>query len=331
LLWLLLFGNKKAGIKPHLGAAAMMLFLLWLMSGIEGMPAFENAEDVIDALGQGLGKATNSRRFIREMLSDLTFSFLDDIISDEGKAVDIADSLTEAFVRGPVSAYTGGDVSGRFSLGRFFPGTKMLVPSNWGDANMGDMLSSSGLPFFGLLGQIGQALYALWQGKVKKAATLASPRSAQNAMQGAGMIATGEYRDKDGKLIQEVSTAEGIAKMIGLHPESVGKESRVRAYLAQDMKIRKTVVSRIIDTWSQGILEKDRAKGDVLIKDAIEMNQKWNKDNPEMPIKLKRGAYGGIPLAVKKKVNDARRTANERMMKRAPKQMRRYIDETLSE
>ena len=304
-------------------AAAMMLFILFMLAGIEGEPFAENIEDMIDALGRWGGLNTNSRAKLRELITAGAYGLLNDMTDDETAKM-AAGLITEALMRGPLSVSTGIDFSGRFSMGRPIPGTRML---------------SQGLTVKDVLGMYGPpgAIFANWfeaiqllrEGKTTQAAKMASPRSVQNAAQGTSMWRTGEYRDIKGRKVGEATKTEAIAKMAGLHPENIGRGSRARSIVMDTLDVRRTKQEEIIAEWTSGILDDDQQQ----IDEARKRWNEWNDKNPEYPITLQMSRKArGIPVAVLKRVQEANLTAEERLIKATPKaarpEVRRQLEGT---
>ena len=163
------------------------------------------------------------------------------------------------------------------------------------------------------------ALKSLYRGKVSEAAANAAPRSVQNVSQGVRMMRTGEYKTPGGAKVADVTKKEAAFKTLGLHPESVSQQSRARAMVTETLAIRSAKSQEIVAQWSQGILDKDPAQ----IRKARDALIEWNKKNPESRITYQYGGdVPGVPSAVVKRVQDMRKTADQRLLRSTPKAAR---------
>ena len=303
-------------------AAAMMLFILFMLAGIEGEPFAENIEDMVDALGRWGGLNTNSRAKLRELITAGAYGLLNDM-TDEETAKTAAHRITEALMRGPLSVATGIDFSGRFSMGRPLPGTKMLSQG----LSVREVASMYGPPG-AIFANWFEAIKLLGEGKTTAAVKIASPRSVQNVAQGTSMFTTGEYRDIKGRKVDEATKAEAVAKMLGLHPENIGRGSRARSIVMDTQDLRESKQEEIYAKWASGILDKDPEQ----IKAAKDALKDWNTKNPKARIVPKMSSVRpGTPQAVVERVRAARRTADQRLLKAAPKTMRPEVRRQLEE
>jgi len=271
----------------------MMLGLLVLMAGAEGLPFAEDLEDVVDTLGQWLGFTTNTGKWT-------------------GKT--IGNTLGKEFER-PILKGLGGmlplDLHSRLGMQNLLPGTSFFKPSEVDKTR--DVAEAFG-PAGGLMQNFSQALQLMARGKWDRAAVMAAPKAARDAYNGAHIAVTGESLDTKGRLaMKDMTAVEGFGKAIGFNPQRAAIEGETKRKLMLDKNLRTVRMDDIASDWADGILRKDTEKQ----KEARERFREWNKNNPELRIN------GNQMLrSVQERVKAARRTAEQRFLKSVPKALR---------
>jgi hypothetical protein len=234
---------------PHRMRALAILFLA---SGMQGLPFVEDFEDIIDAIGQWLGHGTNSKKWVRQNAASW--------LGDAGAQ----------FVLHGVSAILPIDISARMGVGNLIPGTEALKRSS----------TDKGRDVAEVLGPVGGVGEKILQGKPADALV---PKAIMDAYKAYQMWTTGQYRNSDGALIaRDVTKGEAIAKGIGFNPDRIAVQGRKVWENSQDVRLAKDVESEITGKWAQGIVEKDPSK----IREARQQLVDWNRRNPTMRIKI---------------------------------------------
>lgn len=278
-------------------AAGLMLGLLILASGIQGAPGADDLDDLIDTILQSLGYRGNVKKAKRDALKKLAGERMADIVMYG------------------LSAETPIDVQSRLGLGNLFPATGVFKPSEQNKASqLAEILGPPG----GLAKTVGDFIDASQSGQRGSAFGAFSPVFIRNIAKAVQMAESGQYKDSRGRKVENVDITDAIIKGIGFQPQNVANQSRLSQLVRQDIAQVKDVESDIASIWAQGINEKDRSE----IARAREMLNAWNKKNPETPIRIN---YQQITRRVK----EMRKERSERLAKTAPKEMRRYVNDSL--
>lgn len=280
------------------------LGVLILMSGLSGLPGSDDADDVLDTIGQYLGYNTNTKEWKEKIVNDM-------LGKEAGQ-----------FALHGVSSFLPIDIGSRLSVGNVIPGTAILKKSETDKTR--DVMEFAGAA--GSLAQKGVQAFEASQGregvigKVQAIAHAALPKALSDAYQALDMVQTGYYRDYKGKNVQKVSEADALFKMLGLQPTKVSEPKQRERMVQQDIAMTKAVEADIADLWADGIYAKNQNK----VKEAKEMLAEWNRKNPETPIKVKMSQ-------IMKRVKAMKQTSGERLMKTAPKELRKFANESLND
>lgn len=280
------------------------LGVLILMSGLSGLPGSDDADDVLDTIGQYLGYNTNTKEWKEKIVNDM-------LGKEAGQ-----------FALHGVSSFLPIDIGSRLSVGNVIPGTAILKKSETDKTR--DVMEFAGAA--GSLAQKGVQAFEASQGregvigKVQAIAHAALPKALSDAYQALDMVQTGYYRDYKGKNVQKVSEADALFKMLGLQPTKVSEPKQRERMVQQDIAMTKAVEADIADLWADGIYAKNQNK----VKEAKEMLAEWNRKNPETPIKVKMSQ-------IMKRVKAMKQTSGERLMKTAPKELRKFASESLND
>lgn len=281
-------------------AALLAVAVLALVGGADELPFLKDVEDVVDGLLQRLGynfsTETARNRFLAELI---------------GK--DAAQ-----FVAKGISGLPGApiDVSGRLGMGNLIPGTGLFLKRQ--------DYTNDVLEIAGPAAKLGQNIFRgageLVAGRPVEAVTAVLPVAAQNAIKGASMAATGEYRDTKGRKVLDTTLGEAVAKAIGFQPNSVARTQEAAREVARTIELVKLEKSEIQSDWAQGL-----ADGDTdAVQSARERLMNWNRSNPEAPIRVS-------VRDIRKKVLTLQQDRATRLAKTAPKAMRGEIKKTLEE
>jgi hypothetical protein len=288
--------ERRAGQK----AALLALAVLFLMAGADGLPFAEDAQDVIDGVLQRMGYNFSSKQRMREFLA-----------RQLGK--DGADFVTRG-----VSGIGGVpiDVSGRLGMGNLIPGTGLFQKKKDHTRDLAEFAGVAG----DFAQRVGTSAEQLVKGDIAGAAKTYSPTAARNLAKAYEMATTGEYRDDRGYKVIDATIGEAFAKAIGFQPNDVAQVQRATRE-AQTQKDRYSVAAaEIRAVWAKALYEGDKA-GVVEAREALD---RWNRQNPEQPIRA------NMP-AILRRVREMRKTKAERVADSTPKGIRASVKEQLDE
>lgn len=280
------------------------LGILIMLAGLSGLPFADDADDIIDTVGQSLGYNTNSKEWKENVLTDMV-----------GKTY-AQYALYGASHGSPI------DFSQRVGLGNLVPGTGLLKRS---EPNKTRDIAEFVGPVGGMFNKAMDSAAAMQsrQGAIQKAGVglkAILPLALTNLAQGVDMASTGQYHDYRGKNVTSVDMVDAVMKSIGFQPRSVAETRRPERFLTQDITMAKTVESDIVELWADGVNENDSDK----ISEARSMLSDWNTKNPETPIRIK-------PKQVQTRVRAMKLTSRQRLMKTAPRELRRHVAEELND
>lgn len=283
---------------------AIALGVLILMSGLSGLPGSDDADDILDTIGQYLGYNTNTKEWKEKIVRDM-----------------VGKDATNFALHG-ISSVLPFDIGSRLSVGNVIPGTAILKKSETDKTR--DVMEFAG-PAGGVLQKLVQAFEASQTrntllGKAQAVAHEAMPKAFSDAYQAMDMMQTGYYRDYKGKNVRKTDSIDATFKLLGFQPTSISEPRSHERMLQQDIALVKSIESDIADLWANGVYEKDQSK----VKEAKESLENWNKKNPETPIKIKMNQ-------ILKRVKAMKQTSADRMLKTTPKELRNMAKEALSE
>lgn len=254
---------RMAGSGPDGRKAALLgLGVLFLMSGLQGLPGADDLDDVIDGLMQRLGYNFSSKMAKREFFAKLF---------GEGGA---------AFLMKGASGLPGApiDVAGRLGLGNLIPGTGLFTKKTDHTQDVAELFGPAG----SFAKQGFTAADKLTQGEVGGAFSALLPVAAQNAVKAADMASTGMYRDQAGRKVIDTDSYDAMVKAIGFQPNDVAKVQQASREVQGLIGLNKMREAEIADKWARGIFEKDAG----MVQDARQDLADWNRQNPESPIKV---------------------------------------------
>jgi hypothetical protein len=282
-------------------AALIMLAVLMLMSGEEGLPFAQDLDDIIDTIGQQIfGRDTNMKRWKREMAYDI-----------------LGKSLGDLFLYG-ISAKLPLDFSGRFSLGNLIPGTAMFKKSS--AESTGREIAEAAGPAGGLVTQAMDAFEAWSANNYGKAVENLSPKAVKDLISAAQMAKTGYAVDRAGRKVVDTTLGDAAIKAVGFNPTVVAEDTRKTMPVQQDVALQRNVEASIVDQWVRGIVQNDEA----MIQAAQKRRDDWNAKNPRTPIVIG-------PQQIRSKVKNQRLEKKERLLRSTPKEMRGRVASELAE
>lgn len=275
-------------------AALIMLAVLALAAGEEGLPFVQDIDDLIDTVGQLFGLDTNMRRNKREMAYA--------ILSKE---------LGDLFLYG-LSSQMPLDVSGRLGLGNFIPGTALLKKSDE-QMRVRNAIELLG-PAAGMGAQLGDAYDAATEGNSGKAFQNLAPKAIKDLMAAGEMAHKGYAGDVKGRKVVDVGLGDAAIKASGFNPTKIAQAHRKTMPLQQDISLHRITESSIANQWARGVKDED---ADV-VADAQKRRDQWNKSNPDLPITINANQ-------IKQRVRALSIDKDARVLKNTPKEIRGNI------
>ena len=292
-----LWGDKLLP-KP---AAVTALSVLVLAAGLNGLPGADDLDDLIDTVGNWLGYATNSKRWKREVLSDMA--------GDAAANFMLHGMSTLPFF--PI------DVQQRMGLANLVPGTGLLNPTRKDKAReVAEVAGVAGSTAMAM----GDFAGALAGGDVRRAALAMLPTAMRNLVQASEMAATGEYRDSRGRLVREVGAGDVAAKAIGFQPPAIADQYRRMRDVQGDIDILTAKQAEFNGRYARASMDGDQRSMIELRQDIAD----WNVQNPELPVRLNLAT-------IRSKIAEMRLTKEERFAKAAPKSIRERVRDAVSE
>jgi hypothetical protein len=208
------------------------------------------------------------------------------------------------------------DVSGRLGLGNLIPGTGLFTKKT---DHTSDVTELAG-PVADLAKRAFQAGGQAVKGDVVGASTTLLPLAGRNLVKAWDMQKMGMYRDQSGKKVIDTDSTEALFKAIGFQPNAVKQVQDATGEAQRTIGLNKLRETEIANKWAQGLFEKDNEK----VQDARNELAQWNKDNPDMPIRIN---YSQIF----KRTKEMRLTKEQRIAKTAPKEIRATVRRELAE
>lgn len=280
--------------------AAILLAMMFLAAGAEGLPFAEDLEDILDAVGQKLGYATNSKKWLA---LNLQAGFQDWLGLPRDTAVMVAEMVRKGVFAGTPLASIGT----RVGMGNVLPGTNVFQTGADVGREVTDAIgAAAGVAVSGY-----QALDLAVRGEWGRAAEKALPRGVANVVKGARQLEEGRETDPFGKEVAKVSADEAALQMIGIGSRSVAHAYEVKGILKQDEAYLKIVEDRIADKWAQAIIDKDPEKANEARAELREHNER----NPDAKIRI-------TPAQIQSRVKNLRRTGEQNALRGVAKERR---------
>lgn len=284
---------KRLPVKQRM----LMLGVLVLAAGLEGLPFADDLEDLIDTLMQWGGYSWNTKAELRKKTTDL-----------------LGETGSDVALRG-LSTLLPLDLHGRLGTGNLIPGTGILKQSQIDKTR--DIQEFFG-PAAGLLASLGDVLTLSATGMPGRAAIAGLPRAGQNIAQGTEMAKTGFGHDKQGRITTPVTMSEALIKLTGFNPQRVAKESEIKGQQMQDLNLLRVKKTAIVNQWANGIINKNQEE----VNKAKEALKEWNKRNPDLVIIIDANT-------IRQKVRAGMSTGSQRFLKSVPRAQKRRIDDEL--
>lgn len=281
-------------------AVGWALAMLLLMGGAGGVPFMEDAEDLIDGVGQMMGYNVSAKQWRKEALAGI-----------------VGKELAEFLEQG-VSGLPGApiDVSGRLGMGNLLPGTGLLLTKQSRERDLLEVVGPAG----DLVMRGFKAGGKVLTGDFGGAALEVSPTAVRNAFKGADMAASGMYKDTKGYKVIDTTLAEAVAKAVGFQPKSVAEIQEANSFMQRSKSFYSLTSSEIKAQWADALFRKDEGA----LARVRERLADWNQNNPEQPIVVK------MP-DVLKKVREMGKDRIDRIADNSPKALRQQMREMAAE
>ena len=289
--------GEKGSVERDQGrkAVGIMIGTLFLLGGAGGLPFMEDAEDLVDGIGQIMGYNFSSKK-VRQ-------AYLDEWLGEMGGD----------FIDGGISSVSGSptDVSGRLGLGNLIPGTGIFKERT---SNSRDVLELAG-PAGDFVGRIATGTRDIAKGvanldstSLKKGVLEFAPTAVRNAVKGTSMATSGIYKDTKGYKVADVTPVDAAFKFFGFQPRDISKIQEAN-YLGQSSTSYYNLrASNIRALWAAGVVEGNQSK----VADARAAVKDWNKKNPDQKIVIK-------PNDIARRVREMKMDKVDRVIKNAPK------------
>lgn len=264
------------------------LGVLMLFAGAGGAPGADDLDDLIDTVGQSLGYNVSAKGWKERHIN--------------------------AFLLYGLSSVLPVDISARLGVGNLIPGSALFKRSETDKGR--DVLEFVG-PAGNLARNIVEGFDAAAgrKGIVPKLSAFkhaALPLALANLDKAIDMADTGMYKDYRGKKVVATTLGDAIAKGVGFQPNVVARKRRPERVFQQLKDFTVVTEAEIADLWAEGLFEKDPGK----VTEAKGLLRDWNRRNQDTPIRVR------LPQVLRR-VKAMRQTSGERLMKMAPKEIRR--------
>lgn len=276
-------------------AVGIMMAVLVLAAGEEGLPGAKALDDLIDTIGQLMGYATNARRWKRRQAYELLGTEFGNM------------ALYGASSMLPL------DFGGRLGLGSIIPATGVVKKSNSASGYTQALAEVVG-PTAGAAKQITDAFEAASDGEWGQAARNLAPKAVRDVANAAAWSKLGYATDVRGNRVTDIKPSDVAVKAIGFNPTVVAETTRRTMPSQQDISLVKKVEAGIVHKRASGFAHNDQKEIDKANEALVE----WNTKNPGFEIKVQNSQIKG---AAKKMLMEK----EDRIMKSAPKETRRTL------
>lgn len=276
----------------------LMVALIVLAAGVEGLPFEEDLEDLIDTIAQWNGYAWSTRKEL------------------ESWAEKHLGVLAPVLMRGVSGTGIPIDVQARLGLGNLLPGTGAAKPSSLDSTR--EAMEVLGVPG-SLIQTAGKAAKAAAQGQWADAAFTMAPSAVKNAQKGIEMWQEGAYLDAQKRMVTDTGGVEAAFKGIGFQSARVAAIQETQNQLRGVVQLHKLTEDGIADKWARGIVFN---KPELVDEARLELKE-WNRKNPDAPMVIK-------PTQIRTRTKALRTSQTDRFLKQVPKEMRGNAAKALS-
>ncbi len=284
-------------------AVGWAVAMLLLMGGAGGLPFMEDAEDLIDMIGQMMGYNLSTKQWRKEAMSDI-----------------LGKEFAEFMEQG-VSGLPGApvDVSGRLGMGNLIPGTGLFLAKQNRERDLTEIAGPAGdlvTRGFSAGKSVLSGVLNADASEFSNAAMEIAPTAVRNAAKGIDMATSGIYKDTKGYKVMDVTLAEAASKFLGFQPKSVAEDGEASSFKQRTKSFYIQTSADIKAQWAAAVFNKD----DAALERVRDRLAAWNRNNPDLPITVK------IP-DIMKKVREMGKDREQRINDTAPKALRQQFRE----
>jgi hypothetical protein len=285
-------------------AAAIALGILVLASGLNGLPGADDLDDLIETVAAWAGKPVNMRKEKREAVLAAV------------KAMGMGESAADFLLFGS-SEYLPVDLQARLGLQNLIPGTSLMNPMR--KASASEIMEPLG-PIGGVIANAMKSAKSAAAGDARGAVLPMLPKAVADVVKGAEMMATGEAKDQQGRLIAKATPADAVAKMIGFNPADFAERSRAMRELRTDQE----AVQYMQDLYN-GMMARSMVERKAELRDeATQLLREWNREYPELRIK-------SDMATIMRRAKAMQATQTERFIKATPKAQRQMAQQAIGD
>jgi hypothetical protein len=242
---------------------ARLLAAQLLMAGMMGLPFAQDIDELIKAFSRKVfGSDMNAEKAVRALLKDSGVS---------------ADWL----IKGASHNVFGTDLSGSLSMGRVIPGIDALAMEGKFPDRIANAAGDVGGAGFSILMNFLKALSSNDPDKWRVASSL-PPEFAKAMIQGGEMLTSGKALDSQGRLIQNVTTGDGLLRSLGFQISDVSQEKAKRFAQRDVATYWLTRREYVLAEWELAIKSRDpswREKANAALKE-------FNSETPDRSLKI---------------------------------------------
>ena len=293
-----------------------MLGMLFILSGMKGLPFADDLMDLIDTLAQKFGIKMKS---VEEETARLVDAFIP--------------GASPIFMRGVIDPYFGATVSTRLGFGDLIPLTGMFKAKSNAGEHWQEAKNFAGPVFSGITGLMGTGAQLVRYGAetvgLKDGTTRFNdilrdvPSSAiRGLFDGMAYIDDGKITRADGTVISnEVGTLAIVGRLLGFYPYAATVQNDIIRMSKQTNAYVQDLKAHYRQAYVKARIENNRGE----MRRILNFVREWNKDvgrDSEFYFK-------NFTQSANKSYKSARKNSVNRFRKFAPKQSRPTIDELL--
>jgi len=286
-----------------------MLGMLFLFSGLKGLPFGDDLMDLIDTIAQRLGIPMSS---IEKEIA----MFVDDVIPGASPIV----------MRGLLDYVTGATFSSRLGFGDLIPMSGALKVGLTAEDYLHEAENFLGPVWGGVSGLVQTTWGVAGLGAQTLGLTTAENRSVvsvlrespiaalRNLTDGYAYLADGAITNKQGKIVAEDATIrEAIFRMVGFYPSRATLTSDAVRIGRQVQNYTGAIRARWTSQYVKAMISGDRTEARNILRDVNDWNREWRGTEFELM---------GFSSGANRAYQAARRPSAERFTKFAPRNVR---------
>lgn len=252
----------RMGQQKQAKALATAWVYQWLLAGAMGLIGADDLKDIIETIAFKLGYALNTERKAQEF-------FIEQFDKEQGN------EFYQMFMYGIPSAVLPIDFHGRASAGNILPATGLLHPANAkAEDQKAEAMEALGVGV-NWMSNMFDASKLMMGGHYRDAMVTAAPRYVRDTIQAVEIATTGSMRDKQGRKVMDMTTADAVAKAMQFNPTSNAKRGRDATLNYQDKKVIENVKNEFSINLAEAIATNNQTAQDKVYADI----DKWNAKN----------------------------------------------------